>query len=101
MTLFVAHVNEQATEDDLRKLFEPFGTITDIDKKRTYAFIDYADIESTDSAIKALHNMEFMGSKLRVEVSNKTRGDDGPSLGDLQEQCYHCKEIGHIAKNCP
>ncbi|KAI9472695.1 hypothetical protein BX667DRAFT_508522 [Coemansia mojavensis] len=101
MTLFVGHLTEKIKEATLYKLFEPYGTIANIDRKGTYAFIEYASKADIDGAVRDLNKKEILGSVLRVELSNRQRKDSGPPPGDLSEICYNCQQIGHIAKNCP
>ncbi|KAJ2036021.1 hypothetical protein H4S03_003915 [Coemansia sp. S3946] len=97
MTLFVGHLIERINEEALRELFSSFGTIANIDRKGTYAFI----VKAAQRAAQELDKADFMGTVLRVELSNQERGQDGPPPGDQSEMCYNCQKIGHIAKNCP
>ncbi|KAJ2245414.1 hypothetical protein GGI13_005837 [Coemansia sp. RSA 455] len=101
MTLFVGHLIERINEEALRELFSSFGTIANIDRKGTYAFIDLNNKEAAQRAAQELDKADFMGTVLRVELSNRERGQDGPPPGDQSEMCYNCQKIGHIAKNCP
>ncbi|KAJ2863889.1 hypothetical protein GGH94_003295 [Coemansia aciculifera] len=56
MTLFVGHLVERINEKALRELFSPFGTIANIDRKGTYAFIRNTQRESlTKQIIWALY----------------------------------------------
>ncbi|KAJ2330701.1 hypothetical protein GGH92_009458 [Coemansia sp. RSA 2673] len=101
MTLFVGHLIERINEEALWELFSSFGTIANIDRKGTYAFIDLNNKEAAQRAAQALDKADFMGTVLRVELSNRERGQGGPPPGDQSEMCYNCQKIGHIAKNCP
>lgn len=71
-TLFVGNLDKQMTHGDLRKIFEKFGEVVDVDIKKqnpgitTYAFLQYVDI---DGAMRAKQRMdrEFIGRN-RIKV---------------------------------
>ncbi|CAK9294542.1 unnamed protein product [Gordionus sp. m RMFG-2023] len=61
-SLFIGSIPEDITEDDLYKIFKPFGPITDVDIKRatkgknnTYAFVKFFTL---DYALKAREEMQ-------------------------------------------
>ncbi|KAJ1788502.1 hypothetical protein LPJ59_005529, partial [Coemansia sp. RSA 2399] len=61
---------------------------------------EYEGPADTDRAVQELNKLEIMGTVLRVELSNRIRGELGPPPGDRSELCYNCLKVGHIAKNC-
>lgn len=74
MVLFIGNLNVRATEQDLVKLFKPYGpfikiqVITDMRTRRSRGFA-YILLEEADNgylAIEQLHNKSFMGQLLVV-----------------------------------
>ena len=85
--IFVGNLDFSATEDSVRALFEPYGTVdnvsivTDRDtgRSRGFAFVDMGDNAQADAAITALNGANLDGRKLNInEARPKTdRGDRG------------------------
>ena len=72
--LFVANVAYDASEDDLKALFGQHGTVVGIRvPKRGLAIINMSDVRETQLALDALHDSEFMGRKLMVDLRNNDR----------------------------
>ena len=57
-----------AKPEDLRTLFEKFGVITECDVLNRFGFVHMKSEDMAKRAIAALHNTEFMGSRITVEV---------------------------------
>jgi RNA recognition motif-containing protein len=74
MNIYVANINWNCTDSDLRKLFEDYGTMkscrimTDREtrKSRGFAFVEMPDSKEAQSAINNLHEYEFMNRPLVV-----------------------------------
>lgn len=74
MNLYVANINFDATENDVRDLFSEYGSIsscklvTDREngRSRGFAFVEFEDRDDAKTAIDALNGSEFMGRKLVV-----------------------------------
>lgn len=74
-SLFVFHVPNEMTNDDLHQLFAPYGTILGsriaVEKKtgrgKGFAYVDYASAQSAEEAIKHLHRHQLLGKRLKVE----------------------------------
>ena len=92
--LFVGNLSFQATENDLRALFEPFGEIAsirvmtdrDTGRSRGFGFVEMATEEAAQQAIGALNGKQADGRALTVnearpkpERTGSTRGDRGGS----------------------
>lgn len=73
MTIFVGNLAFKASQDELRQLFTPYGTVHSVRimkdratrRPRGFAFVEM-DSNHAPGAIKALDGYEFMGRKLRV-----------------------------------
>ncbi|XP_051778279.1 RNA-binding protein 4.3 isoform X2 [Erpetoichthys calabaricus] len=59
--LHVANIDKSCTSQDLRALFEDYGTVTECDIVKNYAFVHMANSDEAMDAIKALDNSEFQG----------------------------------------
>nr|XP_015194384.1 PREDICTED: RNA-binding protein 4B-like isoform X2 [Lepisosteus oculatus] len=59
--LHVANIDKACTSQELRALFEEYGTVTECDVVKNYAFVHMANSEEATDAIKALDNIDFLG----------------------------------------
>lgn len=79
--VFVGSLPAEATTDDLRKLFEPYGTISECDIANRCGFLHLEDEELAIKAIEELNGADFMGAKISVEKgrikSNRRGGGRG------------------------
>ena len=74
MNIFVGNLPFSATEDEIRKLFEPYGTIdrvaiiTDRDtgRSRGFGFVEMAADARAQDAINELDGTELGGRPLRI-----------------------------------
>jgi len=72
--IFVGNLDFAATENSIRALFEPHGTVervslvTDRDtgRSRGFAFVEMTDASQADRAIAALNGRELDGRALNV-----------------------------------
>ena len=77
--LFVSNLSFNANDNDLAAAFEPYGTIeeskiiTDREtgRARGFGFVTFADPTEAQAAIKGLHETEFMGRPLKVEIAQE------------------------------
>lgn len=84
MMIFVGNLAFDATQDDVKKLFEGFGGVASVkivtekkaDKSRGFGFVEMPDNTQAAAAITALDGQEFMGRPLNVAVSTKKFGSD-------------------------
>jgi len=88
--IFVGNLNFQTTQDDLRAVFEPYGTvenvnvITDRDtgQARGFAFVEMANKSEADTAISVLDGTELNGRAMNVnEARPKPQGGTGARPG--------------------
>jgi RNA recognition motif-containing protein len=74
MNIFIGNLSFDATEADIKKLFEDFGAVSSViivkekkgAKSRGFGFLTMLDDQQALAAIKALSNREFMGRPLIV-----------------------------------
>lgn len=78
MKLFVGNLPFNITEEKLKEIFEKYGEIkslkliTDRDtgKSRGFAFVEYADKDSANKAIKEYNGQTLDGRSIVVKVAN-------------------------------
>jgi cold-inducible RNA-binding protein len=72
--LYVGNLSHEVTENSLKDLFTPHGTVTEINlmldkftgQPRGFAFVTLANKEEADAAIKALNGLNWEGRNLTV-----------------------------------
>ncbi|XP_022608010.1 RNA-binding protein 4B-like [Seriola dumerili] len=73
--LHIANV-EKGSDEELRALFEEYGTVTECSIVKNFAFVHMANHEEAMDAIKGLDNTEFQGSRIHVQISkSRPRGE--------------------------
>ena len=87
MSIYVGNLSYQVTQEDLKQVFEEYGTVKNVTlptdretgRMRGFAFVEMtADAEET-AAIEALDGAEWMGRDLKV---NKARPrEERPASG--------------------
>lgn len=86
--IFVGNLSFSATEDSVRTVFEPYGSvdrvsiITDREtgKSRGFAFVEMPNDSEADRAIQALNGHEMSGRRLNVNEA-RPRDDRGGGGG--------------------
>ncbi len=76
-SLYVGGLDDSVTLDLLRAAFIPFGPLKDVQlpldkdgkKHRGFAFVEFADIEDSESAVSNMDGAELFGRTIRVNVS--------------------------------
>jgi len=76
--IFVGRLPLDAKPEDLRTLFEKFGVVTECDVLNRFGFVHMKSEDMAKRAIQALHNTEYMGSRITVEPSTGKKGAGGP-----------------------
>ena len=74
VNIFVGNLAFTATEQDLRQLFEPYGTVATVrimtdretGRARGFGFVEMPDGQAAQSAIDALNGMSLAGRALTV-----------------------------------
>ena len=75
MNIHITNLSTQMTNEDLKKLFTPYGEVASAeiamdsftDLPRGFAYVEMPDDESGLAAISALNNTDVSGSKVNVQ----------------------------------
>mgnify|MGYP000294838371 CR=1 FL=1 len=75
--LFVGNLPYQALEKDVQEHFAQAGVVTSVNvmfdkvtgRSRGFAFVEYATAEEAARAVEQLHNKEFQGRPLTVNIA--------------------------------
>jgi RNA recognition motif-containing protein len=74
MNIYVGNIPRQASEDDIRPLFEAFGKIMSVNiikdrfshESKGFGFVEMSKKSEGEAAIEALNGKDLMGQKLIV-----------------------------------
>ncbi|WP_309743106.1 MULTISPECIES: RNA-binding protein [unclassified Chamaesiphon] len=99
MTIYIGNLSYQATEEDLKTVFEDYGTVkrvvlpTDREtgRMRGFAFVEMSDDASEDNAITNLDGAEWMGRSLKVNKARpreESGGGGGQNRGEFRKPSY-------------
>ncbi|KAM4617626.1 RNA-binding protein 4B-like isoform 2-T3 [Discoglossus pictus] len=67
--LFVGNVPQEATRDELKSLFEQFGSVSECDIIKNYGFVHMDDKKEAEEAVRNLHHYKLHGVPINVENS--------------------------------
>ena len=75
MNIHISNLSAQMTNEDLRKLFTPYGEVASAeiaidaftDLSRGFAYVDMPDEEAGRNAISTLNETEVSGNKISVK----------------------------------
>lgn len=77
--VFVGSLSQGSKPEELRKLFERFGVVTECDIMNRCGFVHMQTEDQAAAAIRALHNSTFNGGVITVERGRiKDRNQRGP-----------------------
>jgi len=87
--LFVGNLPYDTTEDEIREHFSPVGDLSYISipldretgKKRGFAFVEFAEAEQAEEAIRQFNNQPFKGRPLAVNEARAREAGSRPSGG--------------------
>ncbi|MEY3332366.1 MAG: hypothetical protein RLZZ176_666 [Cyanobacteriota bacterium] len=98
MSIYVGNLSYQVTEEDLKRAFAEYGTVSRVQlptdretgRPRGFAFVEMSQEAEETAAIEALDGAEWMGRDLRVNKakpredrgSGSSRGGGGGSWGN-------------------
>lgn len=87
--LYVGNLSFQTTEADLRDVFEPFGTVTEVQiasdrytgRPRGFAFVTFSEEGESTLAAEKLNGTELGGRQLTVNLAKPSGESAGGSGG--------------------
>ena len=87
--LFVGNLPYDATEDEIRQHFSPVGNLSYVSipldretgKKRGFAFVEFADTQQAQTAIRQFNNQPFKGRPLAVNEARAKEPGPRPAGG--------------------
>ena len=90
--VYVGNLDYRTTEEELRNLFEPYGTVERVamprdfatGKPRGFAFVEMQDEAAAREAIRGLNGLGLRGRTLLVNKARPraARADMGPDHGE-------------------
>jgi RNA recognition motif-containing protein len=89
MNIYIGNLSYETTEDDLRKAFEGFGEVANVNiltdkysgKPRGFAFVEMAEKSEAEAAIGGLNGKELNGRTINVSEARPRTNDGGDSRG--------------------
>lgn len=89
--VFVGSLPSGSKPEELRRLFEEFGVVTECDVMNRCAFVHMETQEMAAKAIKALDGIEFKGEKINVEPGrvrerNQNQSGGGKGAGGVRQR---------------
>ena len=85
MNIYVGNLSYQTTEDDLRKAFESYGTITSVNiikdkysgESRGFGFVEMASDEEAKAAMENLNGTDLGGRTLNINEARPRKENRG------------------------
>jgi RNA recognition motif-containing protein len=90
--LFVGNLPYDATEEEIRQHFSPVGNLSYVSipidretgKKRGFAFVEFADAQQAQAAIRQFNNQPFKGRPLAVNEARAREAGPRPAGGGFR-----------------
>jgi RNA recognition motif-containing protein len=79
MNMYVSNLSFHAVDEDLKKLFEQYGTVTsakiitdrETGRSRGFGFVEMASDAEANEAMKGLNNKDIQGRAMSVTVARE------------------------------
>lgn len=89
MNLYVGNLSWTMTEDDLRNLFEQYGTVTSIKivkdretgRSKGFGFVEMENDTEAQNALSSLYDKEIMGRKIVINEAQERPAKPGGGGG--------------------
>ena len=89
MNMYVSNLSFHTTDEDLRKLFTQYGTVTsakvitdrDTGRSRGFGFVEMESSTEANEAMKNLNNTEIEGRALSVSVAREKEAKRSNNFG--------------------
>ncbi|XP_059574490.1 RNA-binding protein 4B-like isoform X2 [Alligator mississippiensis] len=86
--LFIGNLPREATEQEIRSLFEQYGKVLECDIIKNYGFVHIEDKTAAEDAIRNLHHHKLHGVCINVEASkNKSKASTKLHVGNISATC--------------
>nr|XP_005497534.1 uncharacterized protein LOC102072864 [Zonotrichia albicollis] len=86
--LFIGNLPREATEQEIRSLFEQYGKVLECDIIKNYGFVHIEDRTAAEDAIRNLHHHKLHGVCINVEASkNKSKASTKLHVGNISPAC--------------
>ncbi|XP_056657244.1 RNA-binding protein 14 isoform X4 [Monodelphis domestica] len=86
--LFIGNLPREATEQEIRALFEQYGKVLECDIIKNYGFVHIEDKTAAEDAIRNLHHYKLHGVNINVEASkNKSKASTKLHVGNISSAC--------------
>uniref|UniRef100_A0A6J0VEC9 RNA-binding protein 4B-like isoform X1 n=1 Tax=Pogona vitticeps TaxID=103695 RepID=A0A6J0VEC9_9SAUR len=86
--LFIGNLPREATEQEIRSLFEQYGRVLECDIIKNYGFVHIEDKTAAEDAIRNLHHYKLHGVCINVEASkNKSKASTKLHVGNISPTC--------------
>ncbi|XP_012372801.1 RNA-binding protein 4B-like [Octodon degus] len=89
--LFIRNLPWEATEQEIRSLFEQYGKVLECDIIKNYGFVHIEENTATEDAIQKLHHCKLHRVSISVEAS-KSRASTELHVGNISPTCTN-KEL--------
>jgi len=85
--LFVGNLGDsyEVTSNDLRLQFERYGSVTECERIKNYAFVHMEDATAAEKALQELNGFVIKGTTIKVEMSSQHKPSIKLFVGNLAE----------------
>jgi len=89
MNLYVGNLARDASEEDLRQVFEAYGTVTSVNiikdrlsgESRGFGFVEMSSKDEATKAMEGAQGADIKGRSIRIAEANRRPEDGGGGQG--------------------